>query len=152
MGRPSSFNQTKAQAIIDAIAAGNYFEAACGAAGVPYNTFRRWMIKGKKARRGSFREFWEKVKKAEADAELAVVSKWQEHMPENWQACRDFLARRHPKRWCAKDEMKHGGSFGLTIQTVEGVDEDETLGRKTAGDKDAEPDVSATGGSPPPVA
>lgn len=136
MARPTKLTTELQKRLCDAIADGNYYQAACGVAGISYKVFRDWMKRGKRARQGQFREFRNAVLKAEADAEIRIVSQWQAHMPENWQACRDFLARRHPKRWCAKDEMKHAGALGLTIQTVEGVDEDEILGRKPTDETD----------------
>lgn len=46
---------------------------------------------------------------AEAAAEIAVVEMWQKATPDNWQACRDFLARRYPERWAreAKEPAQH---------------------------------------------
>jgi hypothetical protein len=39
------------------------------------------------------------VATAEATAESRAVAFWQNHVSENWQAARDFLARRYPARW-----------------------------------------------------
>jgi hypothetical protein len=30
---------------------------------------------------------------------MRLVALWQQHIPENWQAARDFLERRFPQRW-----------------------------------------------------
>jgi hypothetical protein len=35
---------------------------------------------------------------------------WKAQIPNNWQAARDFLARRFPKRWGAKEKIDHTGS------------------------------------------
>src|SRR5690348_12736591 len=96
-GRPTKLTLELQSRLCDAISAGNYYEAACGYAGLDYSTFRLWMRKGKRARKGPFFEFFHAVKKAESSAEVAAVALWRSQMPENWQACRDFLARRHPK-------------------------------------------------------
>ena len=103
MARPSKLTPETQQKIVDAISAGNYYEAACGYAGVDYSTFRRWMEKGEKAKTGQYREFCDAVQQAEAQAEVRMVANWQKHMPNNWMAIRDFLARRHPNRWMPRE-------------------------------------------------
>lgn len=84
---------------MDAIRAGNYYEPTCAYAGIDYTTFRKCMQKGEKARKGTYFEFFEAVKQAEAEAEASMVALWQKQIPENWQAARDFLERRYPDRW-----------------------------------------------------
>ena len=85
--------------ICDAIRAGNYYQAACAYAGIGYSTFRRWMTMGEEAKRGKYREFWEAVTRAELEAEARLVAQWQQHMPNDYRAIRDFLERRFPERW-----------------------------------------------------
>jgi uncharacterized Fe-S cluster-containing radical SAM superfamily protein len=63
MGRPSKLTPEVQEKICNAIRAGNYYEAACAYAGIDYSTFRRWMIKGEKAKKGKYHEFCEAVKK-----------------------------------------------------------------------------------------
>lgn len=67
-GRPCKLTPELQKRLCDAIAAGNYYEAACGYAGIDYTTFRRWMERGEKATRGKFCDFCQAVRKAEADA------------------------------------------------------------------------------------
>lgn len=105
MARPSKFTPEVQQRLCDAIRAGNYYEAACGYAGVDYSNFRRWIEKGEKAKSGPYREFCEAIQKAAADAEATIVAQWRQHIPENWQAARDFLARRFPERWGQRDTL-----------------------------------------------
>jgi hypothetical protein len=97
-GRPTKLTDQVRGRICQAIAAGNYYGAACACAGVGYSTFRAWMA-GKAPR---FREFQEAVARAEAEAEVRAVALWQKQCPDDWRACRDFLARRHPDRWGPK--------------------------------------------------
>jgi len=85
--------------LCDAIRAGNYYEAACAYAGIDYSTFRRWMKKGEEQKRGKYREFCEAVTRAELEAEARLVAQWQQHMPNDYRAIRDFLERRFPERW-----------------------------------------------------
>lgn len=136
-GRPTKLTPQVQQKICVAISSGNYYEAACSYAGVTYKVFRDWMKRGAKAKRGIYREFRNAVKKAEADAEVRIVAQWQRHMPENWQACRDFLARRYPKRWGPKDEVTLAGKKGEPLEVV--ITETEYV-LTTERDEPADPD------------
>lgn len=111
-GRPGKLTPELQARLCLAIADGNYYEAACRAAGIGYNTFRAWMRRGKRARQGKYRAFREAVLGAEAAAEAAVVQQWRAQIPENWQAARDFLARRFPSRWGPKDKHEVTGKDG----------------------------------------
>lgn len=48
--------------------------------------------------------FFHAVQKAEAEAEVQIVSQWKKQIPNNWRAARDFLARRHSRRWGPKEQ------------------------------------------------
>ncbi len=122
MARPSKLNPEITKRLTEAIRSGNYYEAACGYAGIHYSTFRKWMQKGETAKSGKFREFFEAVTRAEYEAEVRMVALWQKHMPEDYRAIRDFLERRYPDRWGRKrlGYVKHevaqlsGGNDGDT--------------------------------------
>ena len=106
MGRPSKLTPDVQERICQAIRAGNYYEAACAYAGIDYSTFRRWIIKGEKAKSGKYHDFCEAIKKAEHEAEVRMVAQWQKHMPENWQAIATFLERRFPDRWGRRMDVR----------------------------------------------
>lgn len=116
MARPTKLTPKVAEQICQAIRAGNYYEAAVAFAGVEYRTFRYWMERGEKASSGIFFQFFQDVRKAEADAEVRIVAQWQQQIPENWQAARDFLARRHPDRWGPKEKHELTGKGGAPIE------------------------------------
>jgi hypothetical protein len=118
-GRPSKLTPELQERICTAIRAGNYYRAACRYGGIDYANFRVWMLKGGRGRGGKYREFHDAVLRAEADAEVAVVALWRQQIPENWQAARDFLARRFPKRWGPKDKHEHEHGGGLTVLVEE---------------------------------
>lgn len=104
-GKPALTPGTQ-QRIVQAIAAGNYYEAVVKYAGIHYSTFRRWMLRGEQAKSGKYREFYEAVQRAEGELEVRVVALWQQGIPDNWQAARDFLARRFPERWANKEKVQ----------------------------------------------
>ena len=106
MGRPSKLTPEVVKRLTEAIRDGNYYEAACGYAGIHYSTFRKWMIKGEKAKSGKYREFFEDIMQAECEAEVRMVAQWQKCMPEDYRAIRDFLERRYPERWGRRLDVK----------------------------------------------
>jgi transposase len=116
MARPSKLTPQVQQRLVEAIRAGNYYEAACGFAGIHYSTFRNWMIRGEKAKSGKYKQFFEAIIRAEQEAEVRMVAQWQKHMPEDYRAIRDFLERRHPERWGRKRlDIEHSGNIGIKI-------------------------------------
>ena len=116
MARPSKLTPEVTKRLTEAIRAGNYYEAACGYAGIGYSTFRAWMVRGEEAKSGKYREFMESIKKAEQEAEVRMVAMWQKHMPDNWQAIATFLERRYPDRWGRKRlDIEHSGEIGIKI-------------------------------------
>jgi len=117
-GRPSKFTAETQDKIVQAISVGNYYESACRYAGVGYRTFRLWMAKGEQARSGKFFQFFHAIREAEARAEVRAVAQWQSHMPNSWQASRDFLARRHPQRWMPQERQEISGKDGGAIEVV----------------------------------
>lgn len=117
-GRPSKFTPERRQRIIAAIKAGNYYDTACKYAGVTYQTFNQWRIRGQQADHKDpedlseedldYLAFYEALNEAEAQAEMVAVMRWREQMPNDWKAAKDFLARRHPERWGQKVEVTVG--------------------------------------------
>ena len=116
LGRKSKLTPETQETIVQAIAAGNYYKIACRFGNVSYKVFREWMIKGEKAKSGKFRDFRDAVRHAEARAEARAVHQWQKHMPNSWQASRDFLARRHPERWMPQERKQLAGDGGEPIK------------------------------------
>jgi transposase-like protein len=118
-GRPSKFTPETRQKLIQAIRIGNHYDTACKYAGITYQSFRNWMIKGEQAQHADpsaltdgdldYLAFYEAVQEAEANAEMVAVMRWREQMPSDWKAARDFLARRHPQRWGQRIEVTGGG-------------------------------------------
>lgn len=110
-GRPSKLTPEVKKRLLDAIRAGNYYEAACQYAGISYATFWRWMQQGENAKSGQYRDFREAIIAAEAEAEVRMVAQWQAQIPDDWRAARDFLARRFPQRWAQQQtiDLQHAG-------------------------------------------
>src|SRR5258708_28141350 len=89
--------------------AGDYLNTACARAGVAYATAKRWLRLGQGGLGSTWgnyvcREehvwFAEQVARALAEVEGNAVDAWMAEIERgNWQAARDFLARRFPRRW-----------------------------------------------------
>jgi transposase len=74
MARPSKLTPEVTKRLTEAIRAGNYYEAACGYAGIHYSTFESGCKKAKVAKSGKFREFFEAITRAEYEAEVRMVA------------------------------------------------------------------------------
>lgn len=115
MARPTKLTPEVQRRITSALAAGNYKEAACAYGGVSHPTFTRWMNRGEEAKSGMYRDFYDAVQDAIAQSEVRVVAIWQEAIPADWKAARDFLARRFPERWSANKRVQVSGDIGGDI-------------------------------------
>ena len=104
-GRRSKFTPEAQEKVISAIRAGNYANVAAEYAGICERTLYRWLEKGRTAKKGPYRTFWESMQRAESEAEVRAVAMVQKHMDDNWQAAMTFLARRYPDRWGRKDRL-----------------------------------------------
>jgi hypothetical protein len=107
-GRPSSFDQA-APKIILCLRNGNTYECAAGVARISYGTLNAWKKQGEEdlanGLETKFSKFLNDVHEAERACEEEVLGYWKKEMPGNWQAAKDFLARRHHKEWGSKDKV-----------------------------------------------
>ncbi|MAH46904.1 hypothetical protein CMI37_13825 [Candidatus Pacearchaeota archaeon] len=101
-GRPSKLTDEMKAKIIRFVRAGNYYNVACRAAGVGERTFMRWMEMGREAKSGRFRQFWQEVLSAEAEAEALHVLNITKAGVTDWKASARFLAAKYPDRWAEK--------------------------------------------------
>jgi len=97
--------------IFEKVADGNFPNVAAISLGVTGTQFDNWMRRGN-AELANIEEgkplnkdealyvhLVTQVETAQALAESRAVSFWQNHVSENWQAAKEFLARRYPSRW-----------------------------------------------------
>ena len=126
MGRPIDLTEETKNRLINAIRSGSYYDAACGYAGISYQTFRNWIKRGEKGEEPFF-EFLEELKRAEHHGELQAVLEWRRHFSQDWRACATFLERRHPAKW-AKFERHHVTgdvqSISQTLIIIGGTEEE----------------------------
>ena len=127
--------------ILEAIEVGAYYETACVLAGISYQTLRNWMLRGEKAGKGLYFDFFEALTGAEARNELDRLKEWRVFMRDeigivettlpdgtvvskekimrygDYRAIKDFLERRYRARWGQKVEV--GGLDGGPIEITE---------------------------------
>jgi hypothetical protein len=74
MARPSKLTPEVQAAVVEGIKAGNYGEVAAGVAGIGARTYYRWLRQGCRSKRGRFWQFWQAIKKAEAETEISHIA------------------------------------------------------------------------------
>lgn len=87
---------------------GNYVSTVCEFLGIHESTWYKWMAEGEKAKTGIKREFFESIKKAEAEAEIRLITDMQKiaEADQKWQALAWMLERKYPERWGRKDKIQ----------------------------------------------
>lgn len=132
MARPTKLNPDTQKDIIDALTAGNYFDAACEYAGITATTGYNWMKRGREElkRRGDprvkdgtkqwereqpFVEFFEAVSRASARVEVRTIAKIQQAGDDDWRALAWFMEHRYPSKW-GKQVREHQGADGGAIE------------------------------------
>lgn len=73
-GRPSTFDQAKADIVIDLLAKGNYLNTAIEIAGIPESTIYSWLSGERGKRSPRIRQFVESIKKATSEAERDLLN------------------------------------------------------------------------------
>ncbi|HLY28568.1 MAG TPA: hypothetical protein VKQ72_19635 [Aggregatilineales bacterium] len=102
--------RAEGEAIIERLRQGDYFQVACRSAGVNVRIGERWLQLGKGGLGYKMKDkhicreehvwFYEEAMRALAKVEGKALDAWMAEIEKgNWQAARDFLARRFPKRW-----------------------------------------------------
>ena len=87
-----------ADRIVELVRDGNYFQVAAEAVGIHRSTLNRWIARGEEAGEGPYFEFAERLRRADAEAEVAAVAVVREG-GKAWIANMTYLERRHPDRW-----------------------------------------------------
>jgi hypothetical protein len=149
-----------AEKIVTAIRAGAYAEIAATYAGVSRSTYFLWMAKGRKdaedreagdyptideshshewTEEGGrcwcghtrYSDFLDRIKEAEASAEIHAVGKVRSAFDTDWKAAMTYLERRYPSRWRRRTTvdvgMENEGGVDLDGGTEEGQGAKERL-------------------------
>ena len=147
MARKLKITQDTTDKICLAIRAGNYAKVAAEMAGIGETTYYRWLEEGQKVGASKvYREFWESIKRAEADAEVAAVALIRQAANNGtWQAASWLLERKHGERWGRNDKLRqeitgaNGAPVVLSIEEARRT----VLAFLDEGDKDEPVDTGA---------
>src|SRR5215813_135761 len=100
---PVTYDVKKVQGVLaDLIKQGNSIRAACQIACISESTFYNWIERSHPDSPNyapQYAAFARAIAKAEGELEDFAVRQWVKELPNNWQAARDFLARRFPAQW-----------------------------------------------------
>jgi hypothetical protein len=126
-GRPTSLTPERAERLLTAIRAGNYYKTACEYAGIHYSTLRRWILKAEEpGAPQDLIDFRDALVKANAEFEVAAVAQLRKLGNEgNWLPIAWLLERRMPEKWGKQpNEQKIEINFGENsgAKTVAGID------------------------------
>lgn len=115
--RRGKLDKERLRKLCQALAAGNYIEAACVYAGISVATYRHWVTLGEQYPRSRYGQAGREIAYALASAEVRIVAQWQSHMPRNWAACAAFLERRYPDKWARYRAVAEGarGSTNVNV-------------------------------------
>ncbi|RME07092.1 MAG: hypothetical protein D6803_04830 [Anaerolineae bacterium] len=106
MARRTKLTPERTKRICDQVRKGVPYETAARLAGIDPSTFYRWKARGERAKRGLYREFWEALQQADAEAEAALIEETKkERGGPRW-----ILERRWPERWGQKVDVKFEGT------------------------------------------
>ncbi len=115
-GRPTKLTEKTIERLTQALRIGATRESACAYAGIDYSTFCKWMKKGESARSGRFFDFFQAVRRAELEAELACIRAWTAKIPDDWRAAKEFLERRFPERWGRSISISQDSPLRIVIE------------------------------------
>jgi hypothetical protein len=136
--------------VLQAIRAGNTREATANYAGIGRTTLFRWLEQGEASTSGQYRDFWNAVKKAEADCEVrnvgiiqmacqggqvlerktvtkadGAVEVSEKYSRAEWTAAAWWLERRRPDDWGRKDRHEITGKGGEPLKLYVNVELDQ---------------------------
>ncbi len=97
MARPTKLTAELQAAYLDALRRSWYLETAADLAGIDRGTVRRWIKRGRRERRGPYREFCTAVKKASAERMATAIGRIE--IAGEWQASAWLLERSAPGLW-----------------------------------------------------
>jgi hypothetical protein len=134
-GLPTKFTTRNKDSIIQALKLGAHMDTAARYGGVSYQTFRKWLTRGELLSEDDYDElepdekefvdFYYRVVDAEAQAEMAALTKWRSFMDKDYKAARDFMARRWPARWGSKVEITISTKDDEILELLDELEKDE---------------------------
>jgi len=115
-GRVTIMTPEIVERIIKHLSVGNYVKPSVEAAGINYQTFRTWMIKGEEHKaqgvESPYSSLVDRITRAQADAEAHLVDQLANE--QDWRAKSFLLERRHRERW-GKEETQAKAAVTINL-------------------------------------
>lgn len=99
MARPEKLTPEIQEKVVQLLTAGNYIETAALMAGITKVSVYNWLKKGRAAKGGMYREFFNAIERAQAAAENRSVLLIGRAANDQWQAAAWMLERKFPAKW-----------------------------------------------------
>ena len=100
-----------ADKMIEMLSRGIPPNTVCRYAGIRYQSFRRWLEVGAERTNPIYTEFLDRVAKAEALAEIALLDQMEAHHDDDWKSIAWKLERRFPENWARRDKHEISGEL-----------------------------------------
>lgn len=114
-GRKPKLTEEITGRIAQKIIAGNFFETAALASGVPERSFYNWKKRGENAKSGIYWQFWQSIKVAEAIREERLVKNIQDAAPTEWRAALAMLKATSKGRFSETHKIEATGKDGTPL-------------------------------------
>jgi hypothetical protein len=132
-GQPSKLKPDVVARLLNALRSANYVDSSCAYAGIHQGTYYEWMKRGEREKEGEYREFYEAVEHAKAEAEVSLVMHWRARAPEDFRAASLMLARRYPDKWSPRESTPQ--EVTVSIKHDNGRDKPSKPARRAKRDK-----------------
>ncbi len=116
-GRKTKLTRDLIDEIVQYIRGGAYAWIAAAAVGIHISTFHRWMKRGEEATRGIYREFFDAVYQARAQARVVAEIEVRRDSPEKWLRWGPGRERKGEPGWTERKEVvgEDGAPLNVTF-------------------------------------
>jgi hypothetical protein len=104
-GRPSKLTEETVNAFRQAILGTHTIQEAAILAGIDDSTAMRWMARGKRARAGEYREFYEAIERAKVQAKALFTARVTSEGRKDAKMALKILERRYPEEWGVRRQI-----------------------------------------------
>lgn len=108
---------------------GYNYTTICRYVGIRTETFKEWLRLGRAGAHPVYVEFYRKIQKADAQAEVEILNKLKDHQKHDWRASAWHLERRWPEHWAKRTEVSS------EVQVKGEVIHKHDLGKRISSDK-----------------
>ena len=91
--------------IIKLVKSGASFKDACEYLGIHESTLYRWKQEGRTASRGKYKEFFDRIVRAEAESKIRKIGVVEKACIDDPKLALELLARKYPKEWGRKQQI-----------------------------------------------